>query len=492
MAKEENSEIPEVTKGPPKLNTIILAAGKGTRMKSPLPKVLHPVAGRPMIEKVIQAAKEGGSTEIRIVVGHGQNLVRQVVEPAGVFCFEQKEQLGTANAVGSAEIDSLDGDVLIMNGDHPLIEGLYIKNFLRQFRDERLDLALVTAEVKNPGDLGRIVRQKGELRAIVEAKDAGPDTLKIKEINTGIYLVRGRILDEYLPQIKNQNSKKEYYLTDLVSLCLEGRKKVQAIKTSPRVAWGVNTQAELSYATRYCYRRKVRRLMEEGVVVIDPKTTYIEESVEVGAGSVIYPNTFLRGKTRLGVFCVVEPHAFISDCHIGDSVQIRAGSYLEKSTVHNRCIIGPYARLRPETEVMDEAHIGNFVELKKVKFGKRSKAGHLTYLGDADIGEDVNIGCGTITCNYAADKRKYKTKIGHRVFVGSDTQFVAPIEVGDDAVIGSGSTITKDVPAKALAVTRGKQIIKENYQPRVNEVLIDPSEIPGSEKIPRQETGKKD
>ncbi len=479
MAKEETSETKETAKSPPKLNTIILAAGKGTRMKSPLPKVLHPVAGRPMIEKVIQAAKEGGSTEIRIVVGHGQNLVRQVVEPFGVFCFEQKEQLGTANAVRSADIDSLEGDVLIMNGDHPLIESLDIKNFLRHFRDERLDLALVTAEVKKPGELGRIVRQKGELRAIVEAKDAGPDTLKIKEINTGIYIVRARILAEYLPQIKNQNSKKEFYLTDLVSLCLEGRKRVQAIKTSPRVAWGVNTQAELSRATRYCYFKKVNRLMDDGVVVIDPKSTYIEETVEVGAGSVIYPNTFLRGKTRLGVFCVVEPHSFISDCQIGDSVQIRAGSYLEKSIIHNRCILGPYARIRPETEIMDEAQIGNFVELKKVKFGKKSKAGHLTYLGDAEIGDEVNIGCGTITCNYAADKRKYKTKIGHRVFVGSDTQFVAPIEVGDDAVIGSGSTITKDVPAKALAVARGKQIIKENYQPKVNEVLIDPSEIVG-------------
>ncbi len=477
MAKQDMNEKYDTPKAPLKLNTIILAAGKGTRMKSPLPKVLHPVAGRPMIEKIIMAAKEGGSSEIRIVVGHGQNLVRQVVEPHGVFCFEQKDQLGTANAVRSADVDSLDGDVLIMNGDHPLIEGLDIKNFVRQFRDEKLDLALVTAIVKNPGQLGRIVRQKGELRAIVEAKDAGPDTLKINEINTGIYLVRGNILDEYLPQIKNQNSKKEYYLTDLVSLCLEGRKKVQAIKSSARVAWGVNTQAELSRATRYCFHRKVVKLMEEGVVVIDPSSTYIEETVEVGAGSVIYPNTFLRGKTRLGVFCVVEPHVFISECQIGDSVQVRAGSYLEKSVIHNRCILGPYARLRPETEIMDEAQIGNFVELKKVKFGKKSKAGHLTYLGDADIGDEVNIGCGTITCNYAANKRKYKTTIGHRVFVGSDTQFVAPINIGDDAVIGSGSTITKDVPAKALAVARGKQIIKENYQPKVDASLVDPAEI---------------
>jgi bifunctional UDP-N-acetylglucosamine pyrophosphorylase/glucosamine-1-phosphate N-acetyltransferase len=481
MTKPESGEPQEVVKGPAKetvkLSTIIMAGGKGSRMKSPLPKVLHPVAGRPMIEKVIQAAKEGGSTEIRIVVGHGQNLVRLVVEPLGVHCFEQKEQLGTAHAVRSADPESLEGDVLIMNGDHPLIEGLDIRNFVRTFRDERLDLAFVSADVKNPGVLGRVVRQKGELRAIVEAKDASADTLKIKEINTGIYLVRSRILDEFLPEIKNQNSKGEYYLTDLVALCLEGRKKVQAIKSTARVAWGVNTQAELARASRYCYKKKIEKLMEDGVVVIDPRSTYVEDSVEIGAGSVIYPNTFLRGKTRLGVFCVVEPHAFISECQVGDSVQVRAGSYLEKSVIHSRCILGPYARIRPETEIMEEAQIGNFVELKKVKFGKRSKAAHLSYLGDADIGDEVNIGCGTITCNYAADKRKYQTKIGHRVFVGSDSQFVAPVQIGDDAVIGSGSTITKDVPAKALAVARSRQVIKENYQPKSAPNLVDPDQI---------------
>lgn len=463
---DDNLQEKTKTSSAAKLTAIVLAAGKGTRMKSPLPKVLHPVAGRPMIEKVIQAAKAGGATEVRVIVGHGQNLVRQVIEPLGVFCFEQKEQLGTGHAVKCADIESVDNDVIIMNGDHPLIQGSDIKDFVRAFRDERLDLAVVTAEVKNPGQLGRVVRHKGELKAIVEAKDASADTLKIREINTGIYLVRGQILDEYLPQIKNHNSKGEYYLTDLISLCLEGRKRVQAIKSSARVAWGVNTQAELARATRYTYQKKVEQLMEDGVVVLDPKTTYIEQSVEVGSGSVIYPNTFLRGKTRLGVFCVVEPHVLISDSQIGDSVQIRAGSYLEHCSVANRCVLGPYARIRPETEIGEEAQIGNFVELKKVKFGKKSKASHLTYLGDAEIGEEVNIGCGTITCNYAADKKKYKTKIGDRVFVGSDTQFIAPVEIGDDAVIGSGSTITKSVPAKSLAVARGRQIIKENYQPK--------------------------
>lgn len=449
-----------------KLAMIILAAGKGTRMKSPLPKVLHPVAGRPMIEKVILASKKAGATDLRVVVGHGQALVRSVVEPMGVNCFAQENQLGTADAVRSAQVDSIEGDVIIMNGDHPLIEAEDIMKFLKMFRDEKCDLAVVTAEVKRPGELGRIVRHRGELKAIVEAKDASAETLKIREINTGIYVAKAKILAEYLPQIKNHNSKKEFYLTDLISLCIEDDCKVMAIKASAKVAVGVNTQQELAHATKLLFQRKARRLMEEGVLMIDPAATYIEESVEVGAGAVIYPNTFLRGSTKVGSFTVIEPHVFVSDSEIGESVQVRAGSYLEQAVIFNRASVGPYARLRPQTSIGEEAHVGNFVEMKKVKFGKKSKAGHLTYLGDAEVGEDVNIGCGTITCNYAADKKKYQTKIGNRVFVGSDTQFVAPIEIGDDVVIGSGSTITKSVPAKALAVARGKQVIKENYTPK--------------------------
>lgn len=445
------------------LTVIALAAGKGTRMKSPLPKVLHPVAGQPMIAKVIQASKEAGASEVRVIVGHGQNLVRQVVEPMGVSCYVQDEQLGTAHAVRCAKPENIDGIVVIMNGDHPLIEGSDIKNFVRIFKDEKCDLAVVTAELKNPAEFGRIVRHKGDLAAIVEAKDASAETLKIREINTGIYVVRGNVLADYLPKISNNNSKKEFYITDLISLCIADKLNVQAIKSTPKVAVGVNNQVELARATKLLFKRKALRLMEEGVLMIDPKTTYIEESVTIGAGTVIYPNVFLRGKTKVGQFSVIESNSFVSESIIGDSVQIRGGSYLEKAEVHNKASVGPYARLRPETVIGEEAHVGNFVEMKKVNFGKKSKAGHLTYLGDAEIGEDVNIGCGTITCNYAIDKKKYKTKIGNRVFVGSDTQFVAPIEIGDDAIIGSGSTLTKSVPAKALAVARGKQIIKENY-----------------------------
>lgn len=447
------------------VTALILAAGKGTRMKSPLPKVLHPVAGQPMILRSIRAARSAGATEIRLIVGHGQNLVRNVVESAGVICFEQKEQLGTAHAIRSAQIENLEGEVLIMNGDHPLVEPRDLESLLEDFREMKVDLAVVTAMVKKPGELGRIVRQKGQLKAIIEARDASPETLNIREINTGFYLVKASLLKSLLPEIKNDNSKGEYYLTELVTLAQQNGYKTEAIRSNARIAHGVNTQAELAKASKYLFKRKAEKLMEEGVVILDADSVYIEESVKVGPGSVIYPNVFLRGRTEIGAFTVLEPQVFVSDCQIGQSVQIKQGSYLEKSEIHSRCSVGPYARLRPETILKEEAHIGNFVELKKTTFGKKSKAGHLAYLGDAEVGDECNIGCGAITVNYAADKKKYKTKIGNKVFVGSDVQLIAPIEIGDEAVLGAGSVITKSVPAKALAVARGKQFVKENYAP---------------------------
>lgn len=444
-------------------SVIILAAGRGVRMASALPKVLHPVAGSPMILRILEQAKAAGADEARVVVGFGENLVRQVVEPAGGVCFRQVQQKGTADAVRSAQPESLEGPVMILNGDHPLIEGEDLKRVFEDFRNNPKGITLVTAKLKNPGSFGRIVRQSGELRAIVEAKDASAETLKVREVNTGIYMMDAKLLNELLPQIGNKNAQGEFYLTDVIALALENGIKVSTISLGAHVAVGVNSQLELSRATRKVFLRKAKKLLEQGVMIVDIRNTYIEETVEIGASSVIFPGVYLKGFTKLGQFVVVEPHAFLKNAVIGDSVQIRAGSYLEDCTVKTKAVIGPYARLRPETVIGQEAHVGNFVEMKKVHFGDRAKASHLTYLGDAEIGEGTNIGCGTITCNYAADKKKYKTKIGKDVFVGSDTQFVAPITIGDGAVIGSGSTITKDVPANALAVARGKQFVKENY-----------------------------
>jgi bifunctional UDP-N-acetylglucosamine pyrophosphorylase/glucosamine-1-phosphate N-acetyltransferase len=442
---------------------IILAAGRGTRMNSGLPKVLHPVAGRPMISHIIGACHKAGLTDIRLVAGFGLNMVKTVVEPFGVQIYTQAEQKGTADAVKAAHPDSLEGNVIILNGDHPLIQADDLLRFQKEFLESKADLLLVTTKLKDPKMFGRVVRQSGKIKAVVEAKDASADTLKINEINTGIYIVKADLLKEELPHIESHNSQSEYYLTDLLSIAIEGQNKVDTIEGHPRVAFGVNTQRELAKATRWHFRSKARDLMDAGVVILDPKSVYIEPAVTIGAGSVIYPNVMIRGSSSLGAFCAVEPSCYIVDSQIGDSVQIRAGSYLEQVKVSSKASLGPYARLRPETEIGEGAHVGNFVEMKKVKFGAKSKAGHLTYLGDAEIGAEVNIGCGTITCNYAPDKSKYKTKIGDRVFVGSDTQFVAPISIGADAIIGSGSTITKDVPARALAVARGRQVTKENY-----------------------------
>lgn len=450
-----------------KVSAIILAAGKGTRMASPLPKVLHPVAGVPMIHKVIHACMGSGAEDIRLVVGHQSNLVKNVANILPVHCYDQAQPMGTADAVKAAQVETIDGLVLIVNGDHPLIQADDLKGVIKKFQETKADIAVVTAELKNPGSLGRVVRHHGELMAIVEAKDASQETLKIKEVNSGLYVVKAEALQDLLPKIKNNNAQREFYLTDIITLGKDQGYTVKALKAPPVVAFGVNNQEELARANRVVFRRKAKKLMEAGVVIIDPRQTYIEEEVEIGPGSVVYPGAFLRGKTKIGAFCVLEPNCFVVDCVLGDSVEVRAGSYLEKSKLSNKVSVGPYARLRPETELGEESHIGNFVELKKVKFGKKSKAGHLTYLGDAEVGESVNVGCGTITCNYAVDRKKYKTKIGSNVFVGSDVQFVAPVEIGEGAIIASGSTITEDVPAKALAVARGRQVNKENYADKI-------------------------
>ena len=445
------------------LSTIILAAGKGTRMNSPLPKVLHPVAGESMINRIINAVRSCGVKDIRVVVGFGENLLRQLLEPQGVTCHKQKEQKGTADAVKAADIQSLKDHVLIVNGDHPLISGNRLKQAYESFINSKSELMVLTSTMNEPGGFGRIVRHQGFLKAIVETRDASAETKKIKEVNTGIYFTTGKLLNEYLSKIQPGNQQGEYYLTDMVSLCVENSHKVETFKTDPSMAFGVNSQKELALAGKALFREKALKLMEQGVVIIDPENTYVEEQVEVGPGSVLYPGAYLKGKTVLHSFCVIEPNVFIQDSTLGQSVQVRAGSYLEKVKVNREAVIGPYARLRPETEIGQKARIGNFVELKKVKFGARSKANHLTYLGDTEVGENSNIGCGVITCNYAADKKKYQTKIGDNVFVGSDSQLVAPVKVGNDSIIASGSTINKNVPKEALAIARSKQTNKEGY-----------------------------
>ena len=453
-------------------SVIILAAGRGTRMKSPLPKVLHPVAGIPMLYRMIKSLQKAGAREIRVVVNYGEKMVRQVVEPLGVVCMKQEEPRGTGDAVVAAKPETMTGEILILNGDHPLITSDDITKIVQSFREDdkkQTDLCVVTSELKKPGDLGRIVRHHGKLCAIAEVRESSEKIQKIKEVNTGIYITRAEILQKYLPKIKPNNKKGEYYLTDIVSLSKEAGGNLGTINASPRVAFGVNNQVELSQATHLVFKKVAKKHLDNGVVIIDPKTTYIEESVEIGSGTVIYPGVYIKGHTRIGSYCVLEPHCFLLNSQIDDSVQIRSGCYFEEVKVKSKAVIGPYARLRPQTTIGNGAKVGNFVEMKEVDFGDGAKASHLTYLGNAIIGEETNIGCGTITCNYAADKKKYVTKIGKNVFVGSDTQFVAPVSVGDHSYVGSGSTITKDIPSGALGVSRSQQIIKEGYTPRPRE-----------------------
>jgi bifunctional UDP-N-acetylglucosamine pyrophosphorylase/glucosamine-1-phosphate N-acetyltransferase len=452
----------------PKVNrftVVILAAGQGKRMKSPLPKVLHPVAGYPMVSRVVSSVKMAGATDIRVVVGHGENLVRQVLEPMGVSIFKQVQQNGTADAVRSADIDSMEGPVLILNGDHPLITPEDIKRLREDYTNGTKGITVATAKLKKPAQFGRIIRKNGEVVTIVEARDASHDTLKINEINTGIYLLDASILKKLLPLIENRNSQKEFYFTDIINLAKQHNYPVHGVVMPKHVARGVNSQQELAQATKNIFLRNVKRHLENGVMFIDPSSAYVEDEVYIGSATVVYPNVFIKSGTQIGSFCVLESNTYLSKVSLEDSVQIRGGSYLEECVIRNKAIVGPYARIRPGSDIGVDARIGNFVELKNAKLDTGAKANHLTYLGDVEIGEGTNIGCGTITCNYAVDKKKYKTKIGKNVFVGSDSQFIAPVTIGDNAVIGSGSTITKDVPSRALAVARGKQFIKENYAP---------------------------
>jgi len=444
---------------------IVLAAGKGVRMKSKTPKILHAAAGRPLIDHVISGLKSAGFDEIRVVIGHGGDQVKKHLESySSLTLFTQTQQLGTADAVKSAQLNSLKGTVLICNGDHPLISSSDYKKALHTFTQSGCDLMVVTARVKNPAGFGRILRRReGGIDSIVEEKDADDVQRKIREVNSGLYVVKAEVLKKFLPQIENKNAKKEYYLTDIIQLALKAGAPVETCTLPPRVCRGVNNQLELALASRSLYRRKALELLDAGVTIIDPAATYIESDVKVGSGTVIHPGCMITGKTVIGSDCVVEGHCQIRSSRIGDGVEIRWGTLIDESEVSNGAVVGPYARLRPESVIGESAHIGNFVEIKKTRVGARAKANHLAYLGDAEIGEDTNIGCGTITCNYAVNHKKYKTKIGKRVFVGSDSQFVAPVTIGDDAVIGSGSTITKDVPEKALAVARARQFVKPDY-----------------------------
>jgi len=453
------------------LTAIVLAAGKGTRMKSDLPKVLHKVNGIPMIEKILREVRKTPAGKIVLVLGHGADLVGEVAKKhENITTVLQKEQLGTGHAVLQAKAHFGDpgGDVMILYGDTPLLRNETLTAFYETFRASGAGACVMTAVVENPFGYGRVLTKGDEITSIVEEKDAAPEQKAVREINAGVYCFKAADLASALDNITNDNEKKEYYLTDAIGLLGKAGKKVVACRLDdPAEVMGINSKVELALAAKVLRQRKNRSLMEQGVLMIDPDAAYVEEDVSVGRDTLLWPGVLLQGRAALGANCEIIGNTRIIDSTVGDHVRIES-SVIEQSVVENGVTIGPFAHLRPLSHLKENVHIGNFVETKKSTLEKGVKSGHLTYLGDAHIGENTNIGAGTITCNYDGTK-KNPTTIGKNAFIGSDSILVAPVAIGDGAYIGAGSVITKQVPENALSVERNKQLIKTNWRKKENE-----------------------
>ncbi len=447
---------------------VIMAAGKGTRLKSKRPKVLHEIGGKPLLLHVIAAAvKVVAPEDIYIVIGHQAASVRAAVEQTGVRFVEQTEQRGTGHAIQCAA-KSIAGyeNFLALSGDVPLIRPETIEALWSFHQEQGAAMTLLTADLPDPMNYGRVVRQAPnsvEVAAIVEQKSLRPEQLALREINMGMYAFRTAPLLGQLGKLTTDNPHGEYYLTDMARLLGAAGERVVAFKSEEYAELlGANTIAELVTLDATLRAATARRLMDSGVTVFRPDTCVIDAEVEIAPDTVIEPFVQLLGKTRIGADSTIRSYTVIENCTLGDEVLVLQGCVLSGSTIENGARIGPFAHLRPGSEIGVNAHVGNFVETKKVRLGRGAKANHLTYLGDAEIGEGTNIGAGTITCNYDGVK-KHRTHIGSNAFVGSDSTLVAPVSVGDGAYIGAGSCITKDVPADALAVARSRQITKEHW-----------------------------
>ncbi len=450
------------------LAVVIMAAGKGTRFKSQRPKVLHEIGGRPLLAHVIAAACQVvAPSDIYVVVGHQAERVRAAVAETGVRFVEQAEQRGTGHAIQCAR-QAVAGyeNILVLSGDAPLIRSETIARLWRFHRDQQAAMTLTTAEPSDPHGYGRVLRrapQAPEVVAIVEQKMLAPEQLGLREVNMGLYALRTAPLFAHLGQLTADNPHGELYLTDMAAVLNDAGERVVAFKTEDAAELlGANTIAELVALDAFLRAAAADRLMAAGVTIYRPETSVIDAGVEVAADTVIEPFVQLRGRTRIGANCLIRSYTVIEDCTLGDGVLVRQGCVLAASTVAGGARIGPFAHLRPGSEIGEDAHVGNFVETKKARLGKGVKANHLTYLGDAEVGEGTNIGAGTITCNYDGVD-KHTTRIGKGVFVGSDSTLVAPVTVEDGAYIGAGSCITKTVPAGALAVARGRQVTKEGW-----------------------------
>lgn len=444
-------------------SAVILAAGKGTRMYSDLPKVLHSVAGKPMVKHVIDTANSLGAENVHLIYGHGGELMRERLANEKVNWVLQTEQLGTAHAVQQAAPFFKDNeDIVVLYGDAPLITKETLEKLIAAKPEN--GIALLTVKLDNPTGYGRIIRENGRVIAIVEQKDANAEQLTIQEVNTGVIVSDGASFKKWLARVGNNNAQGEYYLTDLIALANQDGCQVVAVQATDMMeVEGANNRLQLSALERYYQRKQAERLLLEGVMLADPERFDLRGTLEHGKDVEIDTNVIIEGEVRLGNRVKIGTGCVLKNVVIGDDVEVKPYSVLEDATIGEKAAIGPFSRLRPGAELAAETHVGNFVEIKKSLVGKGSKVNHLTYVGDSEIGSNCNIGAGVITCNYDG-ANKFKTIIGDNVFVGSDTQLVAPVTVEDGATIGAGSTITRNVGKDELVITRVPQRHIQNWQ----------------------------
>ncbi len=438
---------------------VVLAAGKGTRMKSARSKVLHQICGQPLLRYPLQAAGQAGFTQLRVVVGHQAEEVKQAFAGAEVEWVEQTEQLGTGHALLCAveSLKGFQGTLLLLCGDVPLLRAETLQQLQQYHAQQQAAVTVLTADMPNPTGYGRIIRDGEQILRIVEEKDADVEQKQISEINTGTYLFDAEFVFQALKNLNTDNAQGEYLLTDVIAAAVADGKKTRAICVSdPTEVMGINDRCQLAEAEALMRWRINTELMRSGVTMIDPTTVYVDATVEIGADTVLQPNVQLRGITKIGPNCLVDTGVVVLDSTVAAGSHLKAGSVIEESEIGPDCNIGPMAHLRPGTELAGKNKIGNFVETKKARLAEGSQSSHLTYIGDAEVGRNVNFGCGTITCNYDGVK-KHKTTIEDDVFIGSDVQLVAPVTVGRNSLIAAGTTVTKNVPADSLAISRTEQ-----------------------------------
>jgi bifunctional UDP-N-acetylglucosamine pyrophosphorylase / glucosamine-1-phosphate N-acetyltransferase len=482
MVKTPEAKSKSSRSNPPRqrIAIAIMAAGKGTRLKSKHPKVLHEVGGKPILAHVIATAKKVvPAPDIFVIIGYEADRVREAVAGTGVNFVVQAEQRGTGHALMVARealaCNKLAGNkydqVIVLSGDAPLITAETIRKLSDFHTAQKAAMTLLSADLDNPYGYGRVIRKgaegraemRSEVQAIVEEKSATPQQKKIREINSGFYAFAAPALYEHIDRLSTANAHGEYYLTDMAAVFHRARKKVVAIKTSDACeVLGSNTRAEMMVLDARLRLAKCRELLEQGVTIFYPHTCVIDSDVEVGADTVIEPFVQLLGHTKIGADCRIRSYSVIANSVLGERVTVKPGTIMEDSRVGAGAVLGPYSHLRPGSEVGEGAHVGNFVETKKIKMGKGSKANHLSYLGDAEIGEGVNIGAGTITCNYDG-VNKHVTVIEDGAFIGSDATLVAPVKIGRGAYVAAASCITEDVPPDALALGRARQSVKEGW-----------------------------